>query len=853
MITKLPISQFLPEIYQALASQTRLVLQAEPGAGKSTALPLSLLGAPWLNGKKILMLEPRRIAAKSIANYLAQQLAEPVGQRVGYQIKNDRKVSTETQLEIVTEGILTRRLQLDPELEDIGLIIFDEFHERSLHADLALMLSLEIQQSIREDLKLLVMSATIDTELIANYLGGPTVIECPGSCFPVSIEYHPVSSQGAALANLIAALISALNSVLTSSVKGDILVFLSGQAAISRSIQAAQELLTNDPQLQLIPLFGSLSLSQQSQALQADPQGNRRVIFATNIAETSLTIPNVGCVIDSGLEKVLIYEPNSALTALHDVRIAKASATQRAGRAGRTQAGHCIRLWSEQQQLSLADFQTEEILRADLIDLVLELSIWGHTDYQQIEWLTPPPKAHFESARQVLFNLNLVDQQGRATELGERAVKLGLPTRLATLLLATQDTAQCAMACELAALLADRDIFHTTNSASNSLGVDILSRMLALQDYKRDRSAAMRSYPIKRAAIEQLLTTSKRLQKQFKVASGQHFSLSQLQQDCPALLLLCYPERLAKRRDNQSGRYQMANGKGVFLYPDDPLFNAPWLVVADCDAQRKEGRIFNAALIDYSQIEHSLNSKFQRTESFKYNPNKQQIAARETLSYLALTLWEKPLTDIPRDKFQQCLKQVLVDCELAILPWSDACNHWLSRARWLSEHLDFPSLTLSTLVQGIDDWLMPYLSTIHSVKALKQLDLLQILRQCLTWEQQQLLEREAPTHYTTPSDKRLAITYDSNRSPVVAVALQEMFGELSSPTLAQGKVTITFELLSPAQRPIQTTSDLANFWHTSYFEVAKEMRGRYPKHRWPDQPLLEKPGRSIKTKKPVKK
>jgi ATP-dependent helicase HrpB len=824
------------------------VLQAEPGAGKSTALPLSLLEADFLKGKKIVMLEPRRLAAKSIAHYLAKQLGESVGQRIGYQIKNDRKISQHTQLEIVTEGILTRRLQQDPELNDTALIIFDEFHERSLHADLALMLCLEVQQSIRDDLKLLVMSATIDTQLIANYINTTQIIECPGSCYPVTTEYLPVAKQGHPLQNLINTLMSALNKTLSESDTGDILVFLSGQGDIHRAIQAAQNSLNQYAELQFLPLYGSLSLAQQEQALQRDSQGRRRIIFSTNIAETSLTIDNICCVIDSGLEKVLIYEPNSAMTALHNIRIAKASATQRAGRAGRTQAGHCIRLWSEQQQQALVDFQSEEILRADLIDLVLELSIWGNTDYDNIEWLTPPPKAHFFSARQALQALHLMDQKGNATALGEQAIGFGLPIRLATLLLNAKQGEHCAMACELASLLADRDIFNSVKGQSN-FGVDIIYRLLALQDYKRDRTQAMHSYPIKRAAIEQLLSTAKRLKKQLKVTEQAPYTLNRLQTHCASLLLFCYPERLAKRRDNQTGRYQMANGKGVFLYPDDPLFNEQWLVVADCDAQSKEGRIFNAAAISYAQFEPLLETDFQTQEHFKYDAKKQQISATQSIKYRALTLKSQPLTNISKEIFEQCLKDILAQTKLDILHWSDRCQHWLARAQWLGSKLaDFPDLSKAALCQNIDQWLMPYLIQVTSIKALKKINLLEILQQCLSWEQQQLLEREAPTHYKTPSNKSIPISYDTHRDPFVSVVLQEMFGELSSPRIGSGTTAITFELLSPAKRPIQTTSDLANFWQSSYFEVAKDMRGKYPKHRWPDQPLLEKAGRSIKPK-----
>ncbi|MBV1920223.1 MAG: DEAD/DEAH box helicase, partial [Pseudomonadales bacterium] len=404
----LPIDEYLPVIASKLITGNNLVLQAEPGAGKSTALPLSLLDIGWLKGKKILMLEPRRVAAKSIAHYLARQLGEKVGQRIGYQIKNERKITKDTVLEIVTEGILTRRLQSDPEISDIGLIIFDEFHERSIHADLSLLLSLEIQQTIREDLKLLVMSATIDTGLMSRYMGGADIIECPGRAFPVSVEY--IQAKKDPLVRLVT---NALRSALEADKKGDILVFLPGQADINRCISESNNIFDTDPTILFLPLYGGLPLSQQEQALIPDPGGKRRIIFTTNIAETSLTIEGVTCVIDSGLEKVLIYDPASCMTRLETTYISKASAEQRKGRAGRTQAGACIRLWDEQKQRSLRDFQGEEVLSADLSAFVLELYIWGAGNYDDINWLTPPPKPHFLSAQATLVSLGLIDADNK--------------------------------------------------------------------------------------------------------------------------------------------------------------------------------------------------------------------------------------------------------------------------------------------------------------------------------------------------------------------------------------------------------------------------------------------------------
>lgn len=833
----LPITDFLPQIVSLLANGNNLILQAEPGAGKSTVLPLSLLDAKWLKGKKILMLEPRRVAAKSIAHYLARQLGEKVGQRIGYQIKNDRKISKDTVLEIVTEGILTRRLQSDPEISDIGLIIFDEFHERSIHADLSLLLSLEIQQTIRDDLKLLVMSATIDTNLISKYMGSAEVIECPGRAFPVSVDYIKTSKEP-----LSRQVTRVLSTLLDDHSGGDILVFLPGQADIKRSVSEASALFGSDSQLVLLPLYGGLSLLKQEQALMPDTAGKRRVVFTTNIAETSLTIEGVTHVIDSGLEKALIYDPVSGMTRLETAYISKASATQRKGRAGRTQAGSCIRLWDEQKQRSLRDYQSEEILLADLTGFVLELFIWGYSEYHDINWLTPPPLPHFLSAKTTLASLELIDSQGKVTALGDKAAGIGVSPRLAAMLLKAEEGIEKGIACELAALLSDRDIFYART------GVDIVARLLALQDYKVNPNAALKAHPINRLSIEQLLMSADSLKRVVNIdKSTAVYTLTQLQNSIGKLLLYAYPDRLAKRRSDNSGRYQLANGRGVFLFDDDPLFGSQWLVVVDCDAIKREGRVYSAAAITLETVLACLDGKIVETTHYAYDSAKQKIIGRSITEYAALEIKRSALSDIPSDKFQACLLDVLKDSELSILNWTDRCNDWLARAEWLGRYVDtFPKLSKALLVDTLDEWLLPYITGVKSISALKKINLFELLLGTLLWDDQKLLESQAPLVYKTPSNKTVAIIYDIDQGPTVSVPLQEMFGEVDSPKIAGGRVPIRFELLSPARRPIQTTSDLGNFWRTSYFEVAKEMRGRYPKHRWPELPLEEKPGKSLK-------
>lgn len=876
----LPITEFMPKILSALSAENNLILQAEPGAGKSTELPLSLLGVNWLKGKKILMLEPRRVAAKSIAYYLAKKLGEKVGQTIGYQIKNERKISKETILEIVTEGILTRRLQSDPEISNVGLIIFDEFHERSIHADLSLLLSLEVQQTIREDLKLLVMSATIDTKLMSQYMGEATVIECPGRAFPVSVHYANMSGKARINANsnrnkssnkpnLVASIISTLRDLLQQPSNGDVLVFLPGQGDIKKCISECNAIFNSDlssdirpafnSKVDFLPLYGGLPLSEQEKVLAPSNTERQRVIFSTNIAETSLTIEGVTCVIDSGLEKNIIYDVSSGMTRLETSTISKASAEQRKGRAGRTQPGQCIRLWNEQKQNSLKEYQGEEILSADLTGAVLNLCTWGASEFNDINWLTTPPKPHYDSAQATLVSLGLIDSEHHMTILGKKAVNIGVHPRLATMLLKAKAVEQC-IASELAALQSDRDIFHNNSNSSklgsNCNGVDIVERLLALQDYKVNKNTALKTYPIKRAVVEQLLTTSLALRKTVKADKmPPAFSLTQLQSAIGKLLLFAYPERLAKRRSRTCGRYKLANGKGVFLFNDDSLFGQEWLVVADCDAQKKEGRIYSAAPISYEIVIDCLSEKFEEQKHYKFDVVKQKIIGRHIINYKYIEMKSSVISDIPPDAFQKCLAEIfegigLKDLNrLEILNWNSRCEDLLLRSQWLGDNLQsFPKISKKLLFEKMDDWLIPYLTKVNSIAALKKINIYPLFLAVLTWDEQQTLKKEAPTHYKTPSNKLIPIIYEEQKSPTVSVQLQELFGEIDSPKIAGGKVAIRFELLSPARRPIQTTSDLEKFWGNSYIEVAKEMRGRYPKHRWPEFPLLEKAGKSIRTR-----
>lgn len=833
----LPIEAYIPEILAKLGQGNSLVLQAEPGAGKSTVVPLSLLKADFLKGKKIIMLEPRRVAVKSIAFYLASLLGEKVGHRIGYQIRNESKKSKQTVLEIVTEGVLTRRLQHDPELSDVGLIIFDEFHERSIHADLALMLSLEVQEAYREDLKLLVMSATIDTTQISAYLNHAAIMKCPGRTYPVEIEY-----LGRPSSHLSIQVIKALNQVVNNTVNGDILVFLPGQADIKRCMKLAKE--QHHSTLDLLPLYGGLPLAQQELVLSQKNTERRRVIFSTNIAETSLTIEGITNVIDSGLEKKLWFDSKSGLSRLETSYISKASATQRAGRAGRLQSGQCIRLWSEAQHHGFNDFQAEEMTTSNLASLTLDLSAWGITSFEEVNWLTAPPEYHFDVAGQLNQSLGLLDQKKTITPRGLKALKLGLDPRLASMLLSCDTEIEKKVSCILAALLSERDIIVNADSS------DITERVLIVNDYLSNRKSLTINYKINLAALEQTITLGQSFAHLVGVSSLMNaVSLTDLHKYVGPLLLKAYPDRLAQGRGQANNRYLLANGRGVTLRGFDTSQGEPWLIVCDCDGKNKDGAIFISAAISLEDIKKVLKQELVEVTHYSLDAKKEKVIGRQKLTYKSLVIEESILSVIPPTAFTLCVKDILAGEGLTFLNWSAKCELWLSRVKWLGGVVEtFPTISEASLMLNLDSWLLPYISSVSSIKQLKKLNIYELLIANLSWQEQQFLAEQAPEYYITPSKKTVPVSYDQHQGPTVSVILQEMFGQRQSPLFAQGRVPLRFELLSPARRPIQTTSDLANFWLSSYFDVAKEMRGKYLKHRWPEKPLDEKPGASIKRK-----
>lgn len=790
------------------------------------------------------MLEPRRMAARSIAKYLANCLGENVGETVGYQVKNEKKISTSTRLEILTEGVLTRRLQSNPELEGVGLIIFDEFHERSINTDLSLMLSIEIQQVLRDDLRLLVMSATLDTQLISSYLDNAPIVFCEGRSYPVSVTHKKTDKM-----QLAASVCKAINSVQQDD--GDVLVFLPGIADINRCISQAENTVSAAEQFLFLPLHGSLPLAQQEKCLAPAPKGLKKVIFSTNIAETSLTIEGITCVIDSGLEKKLAFNPASGMSKLTTAKISKASAEQRKGRAGRLSAGKCIRLWTESEHLSLNDYQEEEILNADLSDALLELASAGHTQFNHINWLTPPPKAHFDATQDLLIKLGMFESSGKLTNLGEQASSLPVHPRLAKMMLAASGEHERRVACNIAALLSERDLLQRADSADFLLRLPLLMANESDNGHANINSQLSKRHTVNRNTLKSVTKDVRTLMSSIKVKPTKA-PVDDLAGVASYLLLLAFPERLAKRRSNNSNKYQLANGKGVYLFEDDPLINEEYLVVNDCDAQKKEGRIFSAIAFD----KHILSDKFpeQIIEQVDYelSPNKNNVFARIQKKYGSLIIEETRSNDVPTEFLLDSIKSLLKTDLKSILTWTKSCDDWLQRVTWLGDNMpNFIQLNESVIIDSAEEWLLPYVSNIKRISDLQKIKVLPLLTSILSYEESKLLEAQAPISYVTPSNKKVPILYDEHQGPTVSVVLQELFGELSSPMLANNSVPLRFELLSPAKRPIQITSDLANFWQGSYVEVAKDMRAKYPKHRWPTEPLLEKAGRSIKRHKKV--
>ncbi|HCE1606483.1 TPA: ATP-dependent helicase HrpB [Vibrio parahaemolyticus] len=806
-MSQLPIEAVMPQLLTAVKHQHQVILKAAPGAGKSTYFPLQLIQNQVVTGK-VIMLEPRRLAARNIARYLAEQLGEQVGQRVGYRVRGETKVSASTQLEIVTEGVMTRMIQNDPELDGVDLLIFDEFHERSIHADTALALSLEVQEALRDDLKLVVMSATLDQEALQSLLPEACYIESEGRSFAVETRYAPLTAND----HLPTVMAKNIESLMNKE-SGSLLAFLPGVAAIKQ----VQERLSHLPDdVEVCPLYGQLSFTEQQKAISSAEKGKRKVVLATNIAETSLTIEGIRLVVDSGLERVARFDLKNGLTRLEQTRIAQSSAIQRAGRAGRIEEGICVRLYSESQLKQQPQVPQPEILHSDLASLVMELAFWGTTDIHELKWLDIPSAAALQQAKQLLFSLGLITEHGQLTAEGKQAHDLGVEPRAAAMLIKSQSHSDKMVNVAFAAVaLIEEPERNITNIAHS------LHRWLSGSHPKK-------SLLLKRAqSLAHKLDTT--------------FSLREVDEDAlPLVLSLAFPDRIAQQRTNQFGRFALANSHGAECRPDDMLGGCEYLVAIDLmRSHSNSSQIHLACELDVNILQTTFDSLFSTEEVVDWDEKKGRLVAEKQRKLGQLVIERVSLPNPGKEKMTQALLTYVRRQGLSSLNWTPAAESLLERIRcavdWLPEQA-WPMFDEASLLDSLDEWLEPYMTSVASVKALSKINLVEALNARLGWPLNQHLDEWLPEHYQLPTGTKKRIRYQHGHEPVLSVRMQEVFGESTSPTVALGRKRLVLELLSPAQRPLQVTSDLAAFWNGSYKDVQKEMKGRYPKHLWPDDP-----------------
>jgi ATP-dependent helicase HrpB len=772
---------------------------------------------------------------------MADLLGEQVGETVGYRIRFEKRISAKTRIEVVTEGILTRLIQQDPELSGIGLIIFDEFHERNIHGDLALALSLDVGAGLRDDLRILVMSATLDTAALSRLLDQAPVIVGDGRSYPVAVQYLDRETEGTVVQQTARGIRKALQETV-----GDLLVFLPGVG----EIKGVEALLTESlsPDILICPLYGNLSKQQQDQAIQPDAQGHRRIILATAIAETSLTIEGISTVVDAGWSRQPRFDPNSGLTRLVTVRVSLASADQRAGRAGRLGPGVCYRLWSRATQSQLQANIPPEIVEADLTPLVLELVQWGVTDPAQLNWLDRPPKGAYAQSLELLHYLGAIDQNNRITAAGSQMASLGIHPRLAHMLIVAKQSGQLERAADLAALLTEKDILVSSMGSPKS--VDIEERLQLLNRWREAGGGRSTEQRIDTSACRQVVRTSQQLMRRAKAMTPDIAKMSRW--SVGGLLAQAFPDRIAQCKNRQQGSYQMVLGRRTTLPEGDLLSGQDYLVVAHLDARKNEGRIFLAAVITLSEIREIESENIEKRDRIEWDRDAQMVAAYREERLGNLVLVESRLSSVDSDQQARVILDVIRQQGLGMLPWDQAADEFRARVDFLrrnQSNAGWPDLTDKALGETLDDWLTPWISGISRKDQLKRLNMQQVLASRLSWEQQQQLDKLAPSHFVVPSGSRKRIDYHQGDAPILAVRLQELFGSVDTPRICDGQVALVLHLLSPAQRPIQVTQDLKGFWSRTYPEVKKELKGRYPKHYWPDDPLVAAPTARAKPRK----
>ena len=826
-----PIDDVLPQLLKAFQQTNNIVLSAPTGAGKTTRVPISLLASDWMAGKKLIMLEPRRLAARRAGEYMAAQLGESVGQTVGYRIRGEAVVSKNTRIEVVTEGILTRHLQHEPDLPNVALIIFDEFHERSIHADLGLALTLDVQEHLRNDLRVLVMSATLDGIAVARLIGNAQIVESAGFLYPVTTNYTRFTSDKTIEIRMADTIKRAL-----SEHEGDVLAFLPGQREMRRVENSLWEKhLPSD--VIVHSLFGDASYQQQSAALSPAPAGKRKVILSTSISETSLTIDGVCVIIDSGLARTARFDVRRGMTGLVTVPVSKAVADQRRGRAGRQQAGVCYRLWTETEHAQLPDYPQPEIKTADLASFVLNLAQWGTPNGSNLRFLDPPLDAHITQARTLLEELGALDRFGKLTVHGRTMTELPLHPRFANMILRGMEFNLGALACDIAALLEERDIL----AGSKDSDIDLALRLHTLhQKHTSDKGI-----------YERITSQSKRL----KQLVGVRDELKKTEENEPGILLaLAYPERIARRRENNSYRYQLANGTTGVLPKGSLLAREEFLAIGEVDGIGTEVRIYLAAPLAKKDLQRVFADAIIEEEEIRWSSSDDMVITRNISRLGAIIISEqhiKPHGEKVSAAMVDGVRQLGLEC----LPWDKETRSLQQRAEWLRKNLDrpdLPDISNSTLLKTLEDWLVPFLDNIWRRDQLQKLSLMDILHARFTYAQQKELERFAPSHLNLPSGSRIALDYSGDQ-PVLAVRLQELFGQIETPKIYGGKVNVLVHLLSPAHRPLAVTQDLHSFWTNTYPEIRMQMRVRYPKHVWPEDPLTAKPTNRTVKRKPIGK
>ena len=821
----LPIDGILPDLRSALAAHRRVILSADPGAGKTTRVPLALLGEAWVAGRRIIMLEPRRLAAQRAAAYMAEQIGEKVGGTIGYRIRGETNVSRTTRIEVVTEGVLTRLLQSEHTLPGVVLVIFDEFHERSIHADLGLALTLDVQDHVRDDLRILVMSATLDGLAVAALCGNAPVVKGEGGGWPVTTRYLDRVRDGSVENLVTSTILRALREE-----PGDILVFLPGQ----REIRRVESLLYEaklPPGVTVHMLFGDAPAGVQRAALAGPPPGVRKVILSTSVAETSLTIDGVRVVIDSGLARTARFDPRRGMSGLVTMTVSQAAADQRRGRAGRQQPGACYRLWAEQQHSQLPRFAQPEIVLADLASLALEMARWGDPEGARLRFLDSPPAAHLSQAHRLLKDLAALDEHGSLTTHGRTMSELPVHPRLAHMLIRGRELGIGSLACDVAALLEERDLLRGESDAD----VDLHSRWHMLREGGGGDQFARERVRAQAARLRRLLDIpDTRRPPEAKLG---------------LLLGLAYPERVAKRREAHGGRYQLAGGTGAVLPRGSLLARELYLAVGDVDGAGSEARVYLAAPLGEADISEGFADRLATSDEVHWDKQLQAVVARRVTRLGAVEISEAPLKP-PEEILRASLMEGIRLNGFDGLPWREDAVSVRTRSEWLrSQGLagkHWPDLSEEHLMESLDQWLGPYLEGVTRRTDLERLDLGRIVRAMFSHTQLRDLDRLAPTHVTVPTGSRIPLDYSAGSQPVLAVRLQEMLGETETPTVAGGKVKILLHLLSPAHRPLAVTQDLRSFWKNAYPQVRKDMRGRYPKHPWPENPLEAAPTRRTK-------